>query len=203
MNILIGTVSHQLSINKHQWLIYLWRDNLNLHIFIKLKILQARLQQYVNHELPDVHAGFRKGRVTRDRIAKIRWIIEKATVLEKHLLLLCWLSQSLWLCGSQQIVENSSRDGITRAPDLPLRNLCAGQEATDRTRDRKQTGSKLGKECIKVVYCHPAYLTYIQSTSCKMPDCIMHKLQSRWQGEILITSHMQMTPPLWQKVKRN
>ena len=53
-----------------------------------LKILQARLQQYVNHELPDIHAGFRKGRGTRDQIANIRWIIEKARVPEKHLLLL-------------------------------------------------------------------------------------------------------------------
>ena len=55
---------------------------------VMLKILQARLQQYVNHELPDVQAGFRKGRGTRDQIANIHWIIEKARVLEKHLLLL-------------------------------------------------------------------------------------------------------------------
>ena len=66
-----------------------------------LKILQARLQQYVNHELPDVQAGFRKGRGTRDQIANIRWIMEKARVPEKHLFLLYWLCQSLWLYGSQ------------------------------------------------------------------------------------------------------
>ena len=67
-----------------------------------LKILQAWLQQYVNRELPDGQAGFRKGRGTRDQIANTRWIIEKARVPEKYLLLLYWLCQSLWLCGPQQ-----------------------------------------------------------------------------------------------------
>ena len=74
---------------------------------VMLKILQGRPQQYVNCELPDVQAGFRKGRGTRDQIANIHWIIEKVRVLEKHLLLPYWLCQSLWLCGSQQTVENS------------------------------------------------------------------------------------------------
>ena len=69
---------------------------------VTLKILQASLQQYVNHELSDVQAGFRKGRGTRDQIANTHWIIEKARVPEKHLFLLYWLCQSLWLCGSQQ-----------------------------------------------------------------------------------------------------
>ena len=67
----------------------------------------------------------------------------------------------------------------------------------------QQTGSKLGKEYIKAVYCQPAYLTYIQSTSCEMPGWMKHKLESRLQGEISITSDMQMTLPLWQKVKKN
>ena len=79
---------------------------------VMLKILQARLQQYVNHELPDVQADFRKGTATRDQIANIHWIIEKARVFsEKHRFLLHWLCQSLWLCGSQSSVENSSREG--------------------------------------------------------------------------------------------
>ena len=64
------------------------------------------------------------------------------------------------------------------------------------------TGSKLGKEYIKAVYYHPAYLTYMQSTSCEMPGWIKHKLESRLLGEISITSDMQMTPLLWQKVKK-
>ena len=65
----------------------------------------------------------------------------------------------------------------------------------------QQTGSKLGKEYIKAVYFHPAYLTCMQSTSCKMLGWMKHKLESRLPGEISITSDMQMTPPLWQKVK--
>ena len=90
-----------------------------------LKIVQARLQQYVDRELSDVQAGFRKGRGTRDQIANIHWIIKKARVPEKHLLLLYWLCQSLWLCGSQQTVENSLKDGNTRPPDLsPENSVC-------------------------------------------------------------------------------
>ena len=69
---------------------------------VMLKILHARLQQYTNHELLDVQAIFRKGRGTRDQIASIRWIIKKAKEFQKkHLFLLSWLCQSLWLCGSQ------------------------------------------------------------------------------------------------------
>ena len=95
---------------------------------IMLKILQARLQQYVNCELPDVQVGFRKGRGTRDQIANIRWIIEKARVPQKHLLLLYWICQTLWLCGSQQTVEKFLRDGNTRPPDLPLeKSVCTSR----------------------------------------------------------------------------
>ena len=67
----------------------------------------------------------------------------------------------------------------------------------------QQTGSKCGKKYVKAVYCHPAYLTYMQSTSCKMPGWMKHKLGPRLQGEISITPDTQMTPPLWQKVKKS
>ena len=67
----------------------------------------------------------------------------------------------------------------------------------------QQTGSKLGKEYVKSVYCHRAYLTYMQSTSCEMPGWMKQKLESRLPGEIPIISDTQMTPPLWQKVKKN
>ena len=67
----------------------------------------------------------------------------------------------------------------------------------------KWTGFKLGKEYVKAVYCHPTYLTYMQSTSCEMLGWMKNKLESRLPGEISITSDMQMTPPLWQKVKKN
>ena len=67
----------------------------------------------------------------------------------------------------------------------------------------KQAGSKLGKEYVKTIYCHPTYLTYIQSTSCEMLGWIKHKLESRLRGEISITSDMQMIPPLGQTAKKN
>ena len=76
-------------------------------------------------------------------------------------------------------------------------------EATVRIGHGTWTGFKLGKGYIKAVYCHSAYLTYMQSTSCGMPGWMKHKLESRLLGKISITSDMQMTPLLWQKVKRN
>ena len=81
---------------------------------VMLKIVQARFHQYVNRELPDVQVGFRKGQ-RNQRSAES----SKKRVPVKHLFLLYWLCQSLWLCGSQQTVENSERDGNTRPPDLP------------------------------------------------------------------------------------
>ena len=67
----------------------------------------------------------------------------------------------------------------------------------------QQTSSKSGKEYVKAVYCHPAYLTYMQNTSGEMLGWMKHKLESRLPGEIPVTSDTQMTPPLWQKVKKN
>ena len=67
----------------------------------------------------------------------------------------------------------------------------------------QQTGSKLRKEYVKAIYCHPTYLTYTQSISCEMQGWMKHKLKSRLPGEISITSDMQMTQPLWQKAKKN
>ena len=84
-----------------------------------------------------------------------------------------------------------------------LRNLQAGQEKTTISDMEKWTGLKLGKEYIKPVYCHLAYLIYMQSTSCEIPGWMKHKLESRLPGEISITSDMQMTLVLWQKAKRN
>ena len=84
-----------------------------------------------------------------------------------------------------------------------LRNLYAGQEATVRTGHGTTDWFQIEKEYVKVVYCHPAYLTYMQRTSLEMLGWRKHKLESRLPGEISITSDMQMTPPLWQKVKKN
>ena len=84
-----------------------------------------------------------------------------------------------------------------------LKNLYLGQEATVRTGYETTDWFQIGKEYLKVVHCHLAYLTYMQSTSRKMPGWKKCKLESRLPGEMLITSNMQMTPPLWQKVKKN
>ena len=90
-----------------------------------LKILQARLQQYVNHELPDVQAGFRKGRGTRDQIANIRWIMEKAREFQKNIYF-CFIDYAKAVdCVDHNKVENSDRDGNTKPPDLPLeKSIC-------------------------------------------------------------------------------
>ena len=93
--------------------------------------------------------------------------------------------------------------GIPNHLTCLLRNLMQVKKQQLETDMKKQTGSKLGKEYIKTVYCHPDYLNYMQKTSCKMPDWRRHKLESRSPGEISITSDMQMIPPLWQKAKKS
>ena len=92
---------------------------------VMLKILQGRLQQYVNRELPDVQAGFRKGRGTRDQIANIRWIIEKAREFQKNISF-CFIDYAkAFDCVDHNKLENSERDGHTRPPDLPLeKSVC-------------------------------------------------------------------------------
>ena len=90
-----------------------------------LKILQARLQQYVNCELPDVQAGFRKDRGTRDQIVNIRWIMEKAIQFQKNIYF-CFIDYGkAFDCVDHKKLENSERDGNTRPPDLPLeKSVC-------------------------------------------------------------------------------
>ena len=124
------------------------------------------------------------------------------SIPEKHLLLLHWLHQSLWLCGSQQTVENSSGDGNTNHLICLLRNLYAGQKATVELDMDQQTGSKLGKEYIKAAYCRPAYLTYMQSTSCEMLGWMKQagiKISRRNTNNLRYADDT----PWWQKVKKN
>ena len=109
---------------------------------VMLKILQDRLQQYMNHELPYVQAGFRNGRGTRDQIANFCWIIRKARVPEKHLLLLYWLCQSLSLCGSQKMWKILKEMGILDHLTCLLRNLYTGQKQQLELNMEQQTGSK-------------------------------------------------------------
>ena len=169
---------------------------------VMLKILQAKFQQFMNCELADVQAGFRKGRGTRDQIANIHWIVEKVREFQKtstFALLTMPKPLTVWIttnCGKffkrweYQTTWPASWE------------ICMQVKKQQLEPDMKQqTSSKLGKEYIKAVYCHPAYLTYMQSTSCKMPGWMKHQLESRFSGEISKTSDTQMTPLLWQKAK--
>ena len=129
------------------------------------KIIQARVQEYMNCELPDVQVGFRKGKGTRDHIANMHWIIEKRIPeKKKNLLLLYWLHQNLWPYSSQQTTQNSSRDGNTRSPDLPPKKSMQVKKQQLQL-DMGQQTLQIEKEYVKAVYCHPAYVTYMQSTS--------------------------------------
>ena len=169
-----------------------------------LKILQARLQQYVNRELPDVQADFRKGRGTRDKFVNICWIIKKAREFQKNTYF-CFIDYA----KAFDCVDHKKLSKILQEMGIPdrltclLRNLYAGQGATVRNGNGTMDWSKLGKKYIKAVCCHPAYLTSMQSIPCEMPGWMKHKLESRLPGEISVTSDRQMTLPLWQKVKKN
>ena len=121
-----------------------------------LKILQARLQQYVNCELPDVQAGFRKGRGTRYQIANICWIIEKAREFQKNLYF-CFIDYA----KAFDYVDHNKLWKIFQEVGIPDRLLSNSENQTWNNR----TGFKLWKKYIKPVYCHPAYLPSMQSTS--------------------------------------
>ena len=151
---------------------------------VMLKILQVWLQQYVNRELPDVQAGFRKGRGTRDQIANIHWIIENAREFQKNIYF-CFIDYAkgfVWIttnCG-KFLKRRKYHTTLPASWEISL-HVKKQQLELDM---EQQTGFKLGKEYIKAVYCHPAYLTYMQSTSCEMLGWMKHKLESRLLGEI-------------------
>ena len=131
---------------------------------VMLKILQARFQQYVNHELPDVQAGFRKGRGTRDKLPTSSGSLKKQESSRKtstSALLIMLKPLTVWITINWKILEEM---GIPDHLTCLLRNLYAVKKQQLEP-DMEQTGSKLGKEYVKAVYCHPAYLTYMQSTS--------------------------------------
>ena len=140
---------------------------------LMLKVLQARLQQHMNWELPHVQAVFRKGRRTRDQIANIYWIIEKEnswkTSTSASLAMLKPLT--VWIttnCGKfWKRWEPAFWETHTQIKKQQLKpNM------------KQRTGSKSGKEYVKALYCHSAYLTYMQGTSCGMPGWMKHKPES-------------------------
>ena len=167
-------------------------------------MLQARLQQYVNRELPDVQAGFRKGRGTRDQIANILWIIEKAREFQKNIYFClidyakafdCVDHNKLWKMQEMEIPDHLT---------CLLRNLYAGLETTIRTGHGTKDWFQIGKGITSRLYIVTLLIYLI---------CRVHH-EKHWAGrstswnqdcweKYQITSDMQMTPPLWQRVKRN
>ena len=164
---------------------------------VMLKILQAKLQQYVNWELSNVQAGFGKGRGTRDQIVNIWWSIEKAREVQKNIYsasmtmlkpLIMWITTN---CKGKILKEMGIPDYLT----CLLKNLHAGQEATVRTghgrTDQFQTGKGVCQGCILL----PFLLSCMWTPLCEMLGWMKHKLESRLPGEMSRTSVMQMTPP--------
>ena len=138
-----------------------------------------------------------------DQSANIRWIMEKAREFQKN----------IYFCFIDYVKAFDYEDhkncgkfwkemGIPDHLTCFLRNLYAGQEAIVRTEHGPTDWFQIRKGVVKAVYCHPAYLNYMQSTSWEMVGWMMHKLEWRLPGEISVTSDMQMTPPLWQKGKK-
>ena len=148
-----------------------------------LKILQARLQQYMNYELPDVQTGFTKGRGIRDQIANICWIIEKAREFRKNIYF-CFIDYAkafdcvdhnkLWKILKEMEYQTTWPASWENCLQVKKQQLELDME--------QQTGSKSRKEYVKAVYCHPAYLTYMQSTSWETLGWRKHKLESRLPG---------------------
>ena len=131
-----------------------------------LKILQARLQQHVNYEIPDIQAGFRKGRGTRDQIANILWIIKKSKRVQKNIYF-CFIDYA----KAFDCVDHNKLWKIMKEMGIPdhltclLKNMYAVRKQQLELDMEEQTGSKEGQEYVKAVYCHPTYLTSMQSTS--------------------------------------
>ena len=170
---------------------------------VMLKILQARLQQYVNCELPVVQGGFRKGRGTRDQIANIHWIIEKARefwiniyfcLIDYTKAFGCVYHNKLW-----KILQEM---GVPDHLICLLRNLYAGQEATVRTKhgttDWFQIRKGVRQGCTLSSFLFNLYTEYIMRNG-RLDEA---QAEIRFPGEISITSDMQLTLPLWQKGKK-
>ena len=154
--------------------------------------------------VPDVQAGYRKVRGTRDQIFSIHWTVEKAREFKKDIYF-CFIDYT----KTFDCVDHSKLWKILKEMGIPghliglLRNLYAGQEQHLESYMEQWSGSKLRKEYVKAVYCHPAYITCMWSTSCEMLGWMKHKLELRLLEEISTTSNRQMATPLRQKAKRS
>ena len=149
----------------------------------------------MNWELPDLQSGFRKGRGIRDQIANIHWIIKKAREFQKNI-----YSTSLTMLKHLTVWITTNSGKFLKRWEYQTTwpaswEICMQVKKQQLEPDMEQrTGSIMGKEYVKAVYCHPAYLTSMQSTSWEVPGWMKHKLESRLTGEIPTTSDMQMTP---------
>ena len=162
---------------------------------VMLRILQAKLQQFVNRELPYIQARFRKGRGIRDQITDILGSSKKQKSSRKtstSALLTTLKPLTVWITTNWKILHDMGMPDTLPVSWETCMQIKKQQSGLDI--DNEWTGSKLGKEYVKAVYCNPAYLTCMQSTSCKMLDWMKHKLESRLPGEISTTSDMQIIP---------
>ena len=156
----------------------------------------------MNHELPDVQAGFGKGRGARDQIANICWIIKKAIEFQKNIYF-CFIhyAKAFDCVDHNKLWKILQEMGLLDHLTCLLRNLYAGQEAIVKTghgtTDWFQIEKRVRQGCILSPCLFNLYAEYIN----EMPVWMKHKLESRFPGEISITSDTQMTPPLWQKAK--
>ena len=168
------------------------------------EILQARLQQYVNHELPDVQAGFRKGRGARDQIANIRWIIEKAREFQKNIYF-CFIDYA----KAFDCVDHDKLWKILKEMGIPdhltclLRILYAGQEATVRTGHGTTDWFQIGKGVHQAYILSPCLFNLYAEHIMRNAGLEEAQAGIKIAGRNINNLSMQMTPPLWQKVKRN
>ena len=161
----------------------------------------------MNQEFPNVQAGLRKGSETRDQIANIYWIIEKAREFQKNISnCITDYTKAFDCVDHNKLWKILDEMGVPDHLTCLLRNLSADQQTTVRTRHRTTNWFKIGKGVWQALCSHPAYLTYMQSISCKMGGWMNHKLdrlQSRLPGEIQQPQIRRWCHSKWQKVKRN
>ena len=167
-----------------------------------LKILQARFQEYVNQELPDIQAGFRKGRATRDQMANICWIIEKESFRKTSTFALLTMPKPLTMWTTINCGKFWKRwEYKTTWP--ASWEICRHIKTTVRTRHGTTDWFQIRKAVCQGCTLSPCLFNLYAEYIMRNTALEKHKLESRLPGEISITSDMQMTPPLWQKVKRN
>ena len=158
----------------------------------------------MKRELPDVQAGFRKGRGTRDQIANICWIIKKARALQKNIYF-CFIDyvKAFDCVNHNKLWKILKEIGIPDHLTCLLRNLYAGKEATVRTGRGTTDWFQIGKGVCQSCILSPCLFNFYAEYIMRNAGLEEHKLESRLPGRISVTSDMQMTPPLWQKIKRN